>query len=570
MQNSIPFQRQNPLQGLQGLARAIALPHEHAPQRFPSFPALERTAVMGFSQNYDLSLTADVECKVGLARQAAYPLWFPQDTYYGGSVLTDQRGEQHESLFATGYAVNTMEIDMNALPIGNHRIDAVDITLANNSWNINTRAKPAAVEGNSRGPIIGRDGTKHYVYVPADTALYVAIWTGYARSGGEVSSSDSFDGTAEFYQWTSPNTEIIMGPLVSISEGSLTAGTGGKEWYYKLMRSPIVSTDRWLRLANASATMKSTELFNAHSSLFAMGAQFVVAASATATFAAVSGNAVLTLDYTPKAGCFLPNNVPDFTVANAPWIGSRTTAAAALFTNVTQALNKSGTVLWGRLPPTVKDMFSFTRNDLAVLHPAEKQYLGLEFGTYSYVPPSTDMTFFWDYSENTLTSPIPLYRLDNDSLVNCAIMKVPINTQLAVTVDWHFEFRTTNTLWQIGMSTITLETLHQAQLALVPLGFFFNNEDHKSTIMAIIGGLKRFAGMLAPIVPLAGTAERILGFAEKVGTPKPSMLHANVRSSRGKRKGRKQKKQRAPAKPSQPGPKKKKGGLQMYLDSKKR
>jgi hypothetical protein len=49
MQNTLQFERSNPLQQMTGIARAIALFYEHAAQRFLFFPALERTAVMQFN-----------------------------------------------------------------------------------------------------------------------------------------------------------------------------------------------------------------------------------------------------------------------------------------------------------------------------------------------------------------------------------------------------------------------------------------------------------------------------------------------------------------------------------------
>jgi len=71
---------------------------------------------------------------------------------------------------------------------------------------------------------------------------------------------------------------------------------------------------------------------------------------------------------------------------------------------------------------------------------------------------------------------------------------------LAVNISWHIEFRTTSALFQIGMSPLTLESLHQAQLALSQVGFFFDNPDHTMIITSVLKALKMYLPAAAAAV----------------------------------------------------------------------
>jgi hypothetical protein len=186
----------------------------------------------------------------------------------------------------------------------------------------------------------------------------------------------------------------------------------------------------------------------------------------------------------------------EFANSALPWFATRTTASAVLGTNVTQVLSKAGTVLGGRVSPNVVSPWQVTKSYITALHPAEKAWLPLETGLYTYCPPSTDMADFWDYTLNTAAgaAATPVYRLDNDAMVN-VIYVTPGSTteQLAVTASWHIEFRTSSALFQVALSGMTLESFHQAQLALAAAGFFFDNPDHKAIISKIIGAVNKVA-----------------------------------------------------------------------------
>jgi hypothetical protein len=107
-------------------------------------------------------------------------------------------------------------------------------------------------------------------------------------------------------------------------------------------------------------------------------------------------------------------------------------------------------------------------------------------------------------------------RLDNSSLVNAFVFTDPdAGTSLAVNVDYHIEFRTTSALWPIGLSSMSLEALHGAQLSLTEVGFFFPNETHKEVLGKV---MPKLGSALGSVASLIGIAHPLLGKAAKVGS----------------------------------------------------
>lgn len=280
---------------------------------------------------------------------------------------------------------------------------------------------------------------------------------------------------------------------------------------------------------------------------------YTVVGNSTTTSPQITASPVATL-----APSLLPAVPPaEFANSSIPYSSTRATAVAALFTNTTKVLNKEGTVQWGRLNPDVTNVFNFTTPTLQVLHPAEKAFLGLEQGTYCFVPPSTDQANFWDHtakvrniapSSNSYAE-LPIFRLDNTSLVACASFVDPDgSTNLAINLDWHLEFRNVSALFPIGLSSMTLESFHQAQLALVAAGFFYQNESHRTILGRVLTFVKQFAPKIIAMHPVA----------------KAAVSAYRMATANGKRNRKKNKPKRAG---SQPRKGKKRSGLDMFLAS---
>ena len=80
-----------------------------------------------------------------------------------------------------------------------------------------------------------------------------------------------------------------------------------------------------------------------------------------------------------------------------------------------------------------------------------------------------------DYERDTKPLTIPVI-VDLDALayfhpIVFSDIDAGTDTQLAVTVDRHIEFRATSVIFPLGVSTASLETYHSSQVALVNQGF---------------------------------------------------------------------------------------------------
>lgn len=490
MQRTAPLPPAHPVRALTGLAKQIALPHEYAPERFPSFPALERTALMGFNYPGTIVVPANTTVQMMLTRQASFPFWAEQPWVSSAYLV-----QYITAGLASTASLSTSYIDLT-LQVEDHV----------NNWSVvdqsatNSKVGLSGILNSLTYPVLGIDsetGPRPWTYVPANSNLLfvVGIQTAVAVTGPL-----NFHLTYEY--WTSPG-EVFSTSVNFVTSGNTLSTSYGIIPY---------TTTRWIRptfiqiTTGISATVPSG----------VVSINLIVSSAPPVFSSSVSNLGTLTFPV-GTAKCLLPFSYPtEFSNSPLPWYSTRTTASAVLGTNVSQVLNKGGTVLCGRIAPQVTNPFSVSSATVRQLHPAEKSFLGLETGFYSYCPPSTDMTSFWDYTLPTgisATIPAcPIYRLDNTSLVNMLYATASsVDETLAINVDWHVEFRTSSALFQIGLSAITLETLHQAQIALAAAGFFFDNPDHKPILNAVVSAAKKYAPMLASAYsPVLGTAANLI------------------------------------------------------------
>jgi len=422
------------------------------------------------SFNATSSLTAQAgETKVMLTRQAAYPFWASQtqtgNLGYGVIWLGQSKAPVAGGCVYEPIPGPYRHISQGATPVAT--TDTFGVVYSGS-------AVPLTYPGNF--PIVGIDidtpGTE-FIFYPANSQLFIVI---------ERAISGVWSGSFTIEAWDSPGQCAQYYTTTFSSAGSLSVAPVPMVW----------SSDAWLRVNSVSANMDGALSEQLKIGLFV--------ASGTVSYTGNTAN-FGTFSFTASASnsFFLPRAGPtEFVNSSLPWYSTRTTAASALLTNTTKVMNKEGNVLWGRISPAVQNVWKVQSTYINTLHPAEKAFLPLECGTYTFCPPSTDMTNFWDYSSNSAYAlAVPVFRLDNDSLVNVGFLNDPDGgTSLAMNVDWHIEFRTSSTLFQIGLATSPIEALHSAQLALVKSGFFFDNFDH----VAIIGKVLRVLGSLHPLM----------------------------------------------------------------------
>lgn len=208
----------------------------------------------------------------------------------------------------------------------------------------------------------------------------------------------------------------------------------------------------------------------------------------------------------------------------APFRSTRLNASALLLTNVTKVLNKEGTVESSRL--LFNPDFGKTIHDADVVlvstsNPETRYFGALEKGAYTFTAPDQEsLVFCSPYETVAANDQLPTgnaapitafalveeYRVDrpvlnlNARYVNCMILTdldATDDSQMALTLDTHWEFRTVSTLYQLDYSRMPLEVYHAAMLACMRAGFFYENNTHQKILSAVGKGLK-FA---APLVP---------------------------------------------------------------------
>lgn len=484
----------------QQIAKAIACPGKVAPMRFPSFPALERTAVMGFNASIPYSIGAG-DTQVFLSRSATFPIWGEQamtgntSTYGVGYEFTSTEG------VATTELQNPTVIDTSGVWWGSNQSGVA----------LPTRTAPGS--GIKRA-ILGIDGATTdlpFIYAPKDSYLMMSM--------GKLGVN--WEATITFESWVAPGDVQNYGTVFKLTSGGVDASGSAT---HKL------TTNVWLRLKGLSLELAGTA---------GVGVTPVVAVgvSVSSVSAPVFSNSGSYGSWSfPAVGSsrfLLPLTFsPEYSNSIIPWQSTRLNSVAALFTNTTKVLNKEGTVLWGRVSPARYNPWRTAKTDIDQLHPAEKCFMNLEQGAYVYNPPSTDLADFHNYTYRSYygtgngdNDNQPVYRLDSTAYVVQGFFNDPDgDSNFAINCDYHLEFRNSSTLFQIGVASSPLECLHTAQLGLLKAGFFFNNMDHIAVISKIISALGSLHPLLSVAAPIASgiLQSSSLALSKKTKTPKPT------------------------------------------------
>lgn len=546
------------------LARTIALPHENKPMRYPGFPAMEKTSVLALTASQTASVPATGVVRFALLRQPTFPAWVEQlspgmqAAFW--SVPTSPGG--------TGTLLNQTFLQVDSFR-SNFAISATS-----------TRMGCAGPVGTIPNPVMGiiDNEANPYFYLPDGTATIVAALpnptTNYFTSGVNESTLQ---------------LERYLGPSKSESYETYATIAQDANHVIYVLNFPAGS---WIRMVNLQIDgfLSTTLSVEMQVGLFVNYCTTIGVSQVAGVMPLVTYTAGTTARLLP-----IPIGRSEFAETTMPWAATRVTAVSLLATNVTNIQNKGGTVLACRVNPKISNVWTFTESDVNAVHPSERAYMALETGFYSYCPPSGDMTNFGRYIYSFAVSSTsagavvgtdwPVVRLDNDAMAHIAYFRSAGSVEtMAVTVDLHLEFRNTLALFQVGMSKLTLESLHQAQLDLVSKGYFFENFSHTKILRALTAGVKsvgRHALAVARVVdPRADMAYRGGKWAlEKTGwiaaKPGPSLPKTTTLANSGwTKRSNTGVKRRKPirvvvtrkAKPAAPP---KRSGLQMYLDSRK-
>ncbi len=487
-QTAINLPSNSPVRAMSGLAKSLSLPAECAPQRLPSFPQLERTAVMGFNQPLAVAVLAADPIKVVLTRDAAFPFWHSATALnlgtYGLTYVMDC-----ESSVSDLWRYDTDNDDAARCVVQNGSAPTTTVAAVTGGTSIVTSV-PLGVDA-GLGPL-------PFLFVPDNMSLGLGIVLG----SGLLATQGCVSAEVVLERWVGPD-QIENVVVSGLAVGAAFPAVGNSGGGYVVKRfTTNVDTGGWYRLKTVGANIAAAAVppNTIYATLVALPD---VVATPTAYTPAVGGVGAWTCA-TASQRVLLPYGIaPEFATSRIPYSSTRLTAVALLMTNVTQVLNKAGTVLAGRINPETISWGSVTQDVINALHPVEKAWLPLETGLYTYAPPGPDIAGFTDYTLNCSGTYYPTYQLANTAMNNVAFLTSPSAFELAATLTTQIEFKTSSALWTLGVSGYTLETLHVAQMALMASGFFFENPEHKSLLARIAAGIRKLEPYVTPVVTVA-------------------------------------------------------------------
>lgn len=209
-----------------------------------------------------------------------------------------------------------------------------------------------------------------------------------------------------------------------------------------------------------------------------------------------------------SAATMLPLFTPtEFGTAPLVYRSTRVTAVGCLFSNVSQVLNKEGTVEAARLNRATGGLISNTGSKVSTTHPKDRYFGPLENGLYTFTLPDKESEQFvdcgWDadgVAGGVVPLTKPVFDLDTIGYKNTIIfadLDPTASTTLAVSLSVHLEFRSSSMLFPVGYTAVQLEEYHRAQMALAQLGCFFENPTHWAALAAAV---RTAASKLAPLV----------------------------------------------------------------------
>lgn len=502
--STTPLKSDHPVRSLQGLARSLALPHDFQPQRFPSFPALERTAVIGFSTPTTFYVHTSYTQAVALHRDAVFPVWGdlycpPNSAYnYQATYILETSGVGASNFANTGVLMSALS--QGSIPPGAFHGGFVAGVGGALLVPLPTKYPPIAVDLTL--------GNCPFIFVPPNCKAFI---NAYIQSSTPVNNESRF--VLDVWNDSGTMYEAMTDLCLSSVNCMWTTWSPGALGLWIRVKSfelqPSVSRPKCTAWVDVNVSNMNAAAFQPNAG--APGAW-------TFTSTGLSTDKFLTPLFGPS----------EWGNSILPWSDTKVTTTAALLTNVTQVLNKAGTVLAGRVFPEVQYVWGVTPSYISLLHPAEKLQLALETGVYTFSAPCEDMLKFRDF--NCLMSggaTLPVYRLDNNSPVNVMFLTAgSVAETMALTADLHLEFRSSSSLFQLGMSTMTLETFHQAMLALHSVGFFYENPTHAAILAKILQAAKWILPHAAAMVGYERRADVIVS-----KKPKPPVKASSAKGS---------------------------------------
>jgi hypothetical protein len=457
----------NNVSGLERLAKIIAVPADFPAHRMPTFPALERTAVLGFTDTSTTFVSPGSTTAYVLCRDPAYPFWSNRTV----SLPASQFGLAVSYNTAVAGAAN----EQITIPIGDVTPQFTGGAGASSLDPLTT--PPFRRNGNVYFNLGGQHNTTQFncavsMTVPSGGPNKVAVRGTY------------LDGTFNEVIWDVSN--LIPTPV------------SGRQFVIFALPADAIG----YRISELVVTTSAT------------GITFSEIAIGISTNSGAANDPL----YSPLAPVAAITRImptgppPEVSTAALIWQNTRATASAVLLTNVTSVMNKEGTISAARAACSSFPVFSsFQWNGFVNIHPKDRYFGALENGLYTFTLPDINGETFRD----CLISPEGLTFagvVELDQMQYCTAILASdldatgsVGTSLATTVARHIEFRTTSRLFPTGFAKEPLETYHTAQMALVSMGTIMENPTHMTQIAKMVtGAVRAFWPVAKPIVYQAG------------------------------------------------------------------
>lgn len=485
--------------GLNTLAQTVAVPRDHRPIRIPSFPALERTGVLAFTDTITHTVPTASKSYAMVCRDPAYPVWI-QKSLGAASFYTPV-------CYTPGFTLASVALQYIDLPVPENPTSF--FCNGNNS-----------ITGTGQAPIIKYEGRTFIPGVCSYCSLGIEL---------DVTVATTNPAFKIGYEYINAEGDIVAANLTQVSPSMAGTSIG---MVVSLPQGAIA-----VRLTSLAVKLDTVTTI-------------AVACWGTTSWNANNAGPLKNPATTTELTLWPAVTPPEISTTTVPWKSVRANSVAALFSNVTAVLNKEGTVTAARIPSEQYNVLTNHLMDTIIskTHPKDRYFGALENGLYTYTLPDANTDTFRDVTplDPNVTSPpfvggtqvIPCsFYYDCLAYANMIIFSDLGGdaTTLAITVDRHIEFRTNSVLFPVGYSPLGLEEYHMSQMALVQMGVFFENPVHLAAIGAMvrsaIAGVARYALPAAKEVgkaALAAAGDKLVSMARaKLGTMNQAGFKAN-------------------------------------------
>ncbi len=510
---------------LSDLAMSFVLPHENPPRRLPVIPAT-LTATLSLMQDKTVSVGDSTFTRGFLCRDPCYPLWYDRTISQASCYLTSDSSGNWTIPNRTDAQIPLPEWDYISAESNSGTIDGA-------SANLNDLADLTPL---ARAPDTGTTA----IYVPYGSKLIMSVLSTVAGSGTGI--------RAELGWWSKgePKVSTIQMQVT----GTTGWGFGGQAGTSSVGIGSIIEgivpygfvwVKNWCTYGTAPTT-----------------------ATTTATLRLGWSTSDSSSGPTGQFKSLFPFSFPaEFVNSRTPYERTRLNSSAALFTNVSAVLSKEGTVLAARLRNASVDPWTFGIVDLNSTHPSLRYYGPLEKGLYTFTTPSGNEGKFSDNVidigapvGNSSPTSRPLFNFMDIGLYNAFVFSdlgsASGATNLAASCYVHLEFETNSSLFTPGVSLLTLEHLHAAEVALLRFGHFHENPLHWAAIKtAALSALRAVGPMIAPVVRHYATKAVDAGVAMIAGrkaggdrkmpqelAPRPAQMRTARKNKKAKAKSR--------------------------------